>query len=565
MKNRRKARELTLQILYQADVRGISPTEALRIILSRYRFKPEVECFSKKLIQGTEKFLPWIDVLIKRYAQNWTLDRMAVVDRNILRFSIYELLFLEEVPPIVSINEAVEIAKRYGTSDSGKFINGILDRIRRERSPDSPLQWSNLLQKLQDSILTSLIKLKKEAKIYLVGGFIRDTLLGREGRDFDLILDRPNFCLVEKFAREYEKSPVVLNENLRRVIIAERYQLDFSLKKSPNIESDLKKRDFTIDALALDLDFTSYPHLYLIDLKGGLDDLLEGRIRPMSETVLDDDPLRMLKAFRLKVQLEFEIDSKLIQMILKKYKLVDRVARERINEEFFRLLSLPYSGKHLTHPAARKLLEKMLKTPCYPENLHYLESILNNTHSPISSIKSECIKYLKRKVGGKTRLQLLKLISLILSFPPDKKVIEKSALALKLSNKETKILQKVANLLPLLDNLKEKSFDSPQMSEFFSRTGEEMVEICLAAIVIRPEQSDLNFYVKMLSTFFEKLTLILHPPKLISGNELIELLGLKPGPHISAILRKIHQAQIAGKVQEKKEAIKLAQKIIKEK
>ena len=172
MKNRRKAREFTLQTLYQADVREISLSQSLKELLSRYHFRQEVEDFSRRIVKGTENYLPCIDELIKTYAKNWTLERMAVVDRNILRFSIYELLLVEDIPSIVSINEAVEIAKRYGTSDSGKFVNGILDRIRRERAIDGSLQWTYLKKRLNDPILSSLIKFKQSEKIYLVGGFI---------------------------------------------------------------------------------------------------------------------------------------------------------------------------------------------------------------------------------------------------------------------------------------------------------------------------------------------------------------------------------------------------------
>jgi len=566
MKNRRKARELTLQTLYQADVRDIPPTEALKMLLSRYRFRSEVEYFSKKLIEGTEKFLPWIDELIKRYAKNWTLDRMAIVDRNILRFSIYELLLMEEVPPIVSINEAVEIAKRYGTSDSGKFVNGILDKIRKERVPDSALQWSYLVEKLCNPVLASLIKLlKQKVKVYLVGGFIRNSLLGRESRDFDLILDSSDFELVEEFSRKYGKSPIFLNSNLRRVVLPEGYQLDFALKKSSTIESDLKKRDFTINTLALDLDFVENPHLCLIDVKNGLEDLLAGRITLVSDGALDADPLRMLKAFRLKVQLNFEIDSKLMDMILRKYQLIDEIAEERLKEELFLILDSPCSGEHLTHPIARKLLEKILNTPCYPENLHYLEKILGSQPPALSPIKPELLQHLRKKIGGKTRLQLLKLVSLTFSFPPERQVVEKVARALKLGNKETKLIQKVINLLPLLEKLTGKLPDSPQVSEFFFQAGEETVEICLAAITAKPEDSSyLESCAEILSAFFKRRSLILHPPKLVSGDELIQLLGIEPGPRLSVILKRIHQAQIAGEIQQKEEAIRLAREILNE-
>ncbi|NQS89465.1 transcription antitermination factor NusB [Patescibacteria group bacterium] len=567
MKNRRKARELTLQILYQTDIRKVSAGEALKIVLSCYHFKPEVEEFSRGLIQGTCHFLPQLDDIIKRYARNWTLDRMATIDRNILRFSIYELLFLKEIPPAVTINEAVEIAKRYGTLDSGKFVNGILDKIRKERGSSSVLRWSYLSQKFRNPVLASFIKTKKTKKAWLVGGFIRDSLLGRESRDFDIVLDGSDFEPVERFARKYGKSPICLNSELRRIVLNEGCQLDFTLKKSSTLESDLNRRDFTIDTLALDLDSNSLnnPHLYLIGIKNSLEDLLNGKIALVTNKALDDDPLRLLKAFRLKSQLGFEIEKNLLNMILEKYQSIDKVSAERIKEEIFLILSNPKAGDHLTHPAAKKLLERILDTPIRLENLRYLEKILNFETEPFSSLKPKLSQHLKRKVGGGTRLKLLKMISLTSPFS-SKKAAEKVTKALKLGKKETKLIQKVTALFPLLEESIDKHLDSSKISVFLSQGKEETVETCLAAIAFKPEDASyLRLCSEVIVTFFKKQVLILHPPKLVSGDELIKFLGIQPGPKVSIILEKIHQAQISGKIQQKEEAIRLACRVLNDK
>jgi N utilization substance protein B len=89
-----------------------------------------VRSFAEPLIRGTLEHISEIDGQIKKYAQNWDLHRMAVVDRNVLRLAIYEMLHRDDIPPVVSINEAVDIAKRFSTEDSGKFVNGILDKIK---------------------------------------------------------------------------------------------------------------------------------------------------------------------------------------------------------------------------------------------------------------------------------------------------------------------------------------------------------------------------------------------------------------------------------------------------
>jgi N utilization substance protein B len=88
--------------------------------------------FADGLIHGVVEHRPELDQRITQFAQNWDLKRMAVVDRNILRLAIYEMYFRQDIPPVVSINEAVDIAKKFSTADSGKFVNGILDRIKGE-------------------------------------------------------------------------------------------------------------------------------------------------------------------------------------------------------------------------------------------------------------------------------------------------------------------------------------------------------------------------------------------------------------------------------------------------
>lgn len=91
-----------------------------------------VRLFAEPLIRGTLEHRDEADDLIKKHAQNWELHRMAAVDRNILRLAVYEMLYREDIPPVVSINEAVDIAKKFSTQDSGKFVNGILDKVKRE-------------------------------------------------------------------------------------------------------------------------------------------------------------------------------------------------------------------------------------------------------------------------------------------------------------------------------------------------------------------------------------------------------------------------------------------------
>lgn len=133
MGKRRKARELALQILYGLEISKGELPRTLSDFWESYPCNGEVRDFATKLATGTYDNLSFVDGTLKRYTDNWDISRIAAVDRNILRFAIYELLFLEDIPPKVTINEAIEIAKKYSTADSGKFINGILDKLKNEK------------------------------------------------------------------------------------------------------------------------------------------------------------------------------------------------------------------------------------------------------------------------------------------------------------------------------------------------------------------------------------------------------------------------------------------------
>jgi N utilization substance protein B len=128
---RRQARELAAQFLYQHEITGGSVEEALSFFWQTQLDVPDsVKSFAEELIRGTTEKRAEIDERIKKYTEHWELQRIAAVDRNILRLAIYEMMFREDIPPVVSINEAVDIAKKFSTGESGAFVNGILDRLK---------------------------------------------------------------------------------------------------------------------------------------------------------------------------------------------------------------------------------------------------------------------------------------------------------------------------------------------------------------------------------------------------------------------------------------------------
>ena len=133
MRKRTKAREAALKILYAIDITGEEPKKCIDTFWQDNEEKDlEVKTFANALVLGAVNKSKEIDKVISERATNWQMGRMAVIDRNILRFAAYELLFADEIPPKVTINEAIDIAKRYGDSESGKFVNGVLDKINKD-------------------------------------------------------------------------------------------------------------------------------------------------------------------------------------------------------------------------------------------------------------------------------------------------------------------------------------------------------------------------------------------------------------------------------------------------
>lgn len=131
---RRRAREYALQILFQLDVTNSKLNDDLfENFWKDIKENDDVKEFANNIVIGTRKNITTIDKSIKKSAEHWSIERMAIVDRNILRAATYELLYRPDIPPSVIINEALEISKKYSSEDSSSFINGILDKIQRSK------------------------------------------------------------------------------------------------------------------------------------------------------------------------------------------------------------------------------------------------------------------------------------------------------------------------------------------------------------------------------------------------------------------------------------------------
>ena len=143
MGKRRSSRELDLTFLYQFELNEGDLDEQIKLFLERNSSQEGVENFMKELVMSLVSKMKEIDEIIQKYSDHWILDRMTVIDRNILRIGACELLFNFSTPPKVVINEAIDIAKKYGNEDSPEFINGILDKVYNEIGQKGPLSFTS--------------------------------------------------------------------------------------------------------------------------------------------------------------------------------------------------------------------------------------------------------------------------------------------------------------------------------------------------------------------------------------------------------------------------------------
>jgi len=129
MRYRRKAREVALQVLYALDILDIDVREALNLFWTHHGAPEEVKAFATTLTEGAWRNRQALDELIRGCSENWSLERMSRVDKGILRMAVYELLHCPDIPPKVTLNEAIDLGKIFGSENSGAFINGILDAL----------------------------------------------------------------------------------------------------------------------------------------------------------------------------------------------------------------------------------------------------------------------------------------------------------------------------------------------------------------------------------------------------------------------------------------------------
>ncbi len=479
-------------------------------------------------------------------------------------------------------------------------------------------------------ILTGVSKFLAEQgiKSYLVGGVVRDALLGRTTADIDIAVAADALALAPKLAEAIGGKYVLLDEenHVCRIVIADetlakgRLEIDISMLRG-DIEQDLAQRDFTINAMAIDLDELAEDKLHLIDPFNGRADLQWKLVRVVSDTSLKSDAVRLLRAVRLAAELDFSIESETEALIQQYSHLVASVPGERIREELLRLLAVPQSGQFLLYLARLGLVTAIIPELAQSKGVeqpkeHFWDVFNHSMRTPIAvdfllrrgdwpvldeNTAKEVLEttpwsevlaaHFELGVShGSTRRTLLKLAALTHDIAkPATKTFEASGRMRFFEHGKqgadivAQILERLrfsAREIKLVETMVKHHLRPGQVTQgelptrravyrYFRDTGDAAIDTLFLSLAdhLAARGPKLNMagwqeHVKIvkyiLDISFEPQ--IMAPPKLVDGNDLMRVFGLKPGPMVGELLEAVREAHAAGEVSSREEALTFVRK-----
>jgi len=472
------------------------------------------------------------------------------------------------------------------------------------------------------ALLAAVNNLLSEQNIraYLVGGFVRDLLLKRETADIDIALAADALEIAPKLADALGGRFVLLDEKNRvcRVVVDReeppqgRWQLDFSTFEG-GIKADLSRRDFTIDAIAVDLEELARDDVPLIDPFGGLADLKNRVIRAVSEQAFQSDAARLLRAVRLAAELGFSLDSQTEVLIQRNCQLIADVAGERLREELLRILAVPEAESLLPY-----LDELGLLTALFPELAqakgieqprehfwdvfdHSIQTVIavdfllhqgswkyaSDEVLAVAPWSEMLAQHFAQEVGsGSSRRSLLKLAALLHDVAkPETKAVGEDGRTHFLGHAKLGAATAVAILerlrfsrqeIRLVEAMVRYHLRPGQMSQgelptqraiyrYFRDTAGGGIDILFLSLAdhlatrgpnlnLAGWQQHTQMVEYVLARHLEQKKLVV-PPKLVSGHDLINIFGLSPGPRIGEALEAVREAQASGEVTTREEAI----------
>ncbi len=375
-------------------------------------------------------------------------------------------------------------------------------------------------------------------KSYLVGGAVRDALLQRQREylDLDFVLSEDAVETARLVAKRYQAGFVVLDEQrqIARVVFNQG-TVDFALQEGESLEQDLRRRDFTINAIAFN-PLTQE----IIDPLYGLSDLEKGLLRMVSRGNLESDPLRLLRAYRQASQLQFRIEANTQATLRTLAPLLKMVAAERVQTELNYLLSNQQGTLWLVAAGKDGVVQPWLETVT-AQRLEQLEQV---------DFAAGFFPELVREDSPR----LAKLACLVSSKP---KVAESQLLELKYPRLEVRTVVTAIKSLPGLmttKTLREQYF-------FFLEAKSAFPTLALFAIAIGVNRTIIDPFIHR---YLNPNDQVAHPTPLVTGNELMDSLSLPPSPLIGALLTEIQVARIDGKVRTRESAIAFADKLVKD-
>jgi poly(A) polymerase len=450
---------------------------------------------------------------------------------------------------------------------------------------------------------------------YLIGGYVRDVLLGRATKDIDIAVATSAQDVAQRVALAFGGKYVLLDEEneIARVVLIEevppqggRWYLDFSTIQG-NIEKDLARRDFTIDAMAVNFKDVEDNHCIaqLIDPFEGQNDLHQRLIRATSESVFRDDPARLLRAVRLGAECNFTIEAETESLIQNQSHLIAKIAGERIREELCRLLSLPNAAYFLRYLSRLGLLEEIFpelaQTKGVEQPKEHFWDVFNHSMETVAALErllkfdpllATLAPHFEEEIGsGVNRSTLLKLAALLhdiakpkmksieesgkirfLGHPKEGAIMTRSILErLRFSGREIKMVQKMVEYHLRPGQMANEGLPTHRaIYRYFRDTGDVAIDILILGLADHlatrgPNLDPLSWekHVELAEYILSehaKEGSIVKPPKLINGHDIIDQFGLKPGPQIGKLLETVKEAQGAGEIATREEALVLVQR-----
>ena len=428
---------------------------------------------------------------------------------------------------------------------------------------------------MQDSLIEKIKPYIKNYDSYLVGGYLRDLLSGEISPDRDIAIKCDNLAkLTKKIADELNGSFVELDpvNEIYRVVFGNDY-IDFAKLLNNNLDDDIKRRDFTINAITYDINNEKF-----VDITGGKKDFEEKIIRTYKISNLSDDPLRTLRAIRFQAKLGFRIDDEIINFIKENNSLILNVAPERIHQELIKT----FEGKFLID-ALFSMDETGLLDVIFPF-FKDIKKIPSNSHHHLD-LFHHLIETTRNIRINKPELKLAAFIHDLAK--PDCWTIEKDTgrhrfighdelgakkvvpflKKLKFSNKEIEYISKMVQFHIYPSALmKDENVTERAIIRFIRKIGDDTLDLLELARADRlsargPAVSDemievnLSNLEKLKEKYFEISPKLKEMPKLVDGNEIMQILNLKPSPKLKEIIDEIKELQLEGKINTKEDAI----------